>query len=189
MRRRSSRCGLTFAELMLALGLFALVMSLAGTLLVRGLRTQSAMRERFFELRRGSLAIDELTREMQICEAIYWPSLTRWVGPNTNYDVALHANEENGGFQFGRRDHGTATNVLSCWWLDRDSGTLRHRLCDQSGAGLPGYASDDGREMSGRVADFTVTHLSRPNPSFFKISLSLKGEEPMERIVSVKSLW
>ena len=79
--------------------------------------------------------------------------------------------------------------MLSCWWLDRESGTLRHRLCDPSGAGLPGYANEDGREMSGRVADFTVTHLSRPNPSFFKISLSLKGEEPMERIVSVKSLW
>lgn len=189
MRPRFRQSGLTLAELMLALTLFALVMSLAGTLLVRGMRTQSTMRERFFELRRGSLAMDELTREMQVCEAIYWPSLTAWVGAHTAYDVALHANEANFGFQFGRRDHGTAANVLSCWWLDRGSSTLRHRVCDQAGNGLPGYTNEDGREMSGRVSDFTVTHLSRPNPSFFKITLSLKGEEPMERIVSVKSLW
>ncbi|MFN8611992.1 MAG: prepilin-type N-terminal cleavage/methylation domain-containing protein [Vulcanimicrobiota bacterium] len=181
--------GLTLAELMLSLGLFALVMGMAGTLLVRGLRTQSLMRERFHELRRCSLAIDQLTREMQICEAIYWPNLTAWAGPGTAYDIPMHANEANSGLQFGRRDHGTTTNLVSCWWLDRGSSTLRNRLCDGAGNGLTGYANPSGHEMAGRVSDFIVIHLSKPNPSFFKISLTLKGEEPMERIVSVKSLW
>ena len=187
MRRRFK--ALTMVELMLALGVFSLVMALAGSLLVQGLRTQRLMRERFFELRRGSLAMDQLSREMQICEAIYWPNLTSWAGPGTAYDVPMHANEANSGFQFGRRDHGSATYLVTCWWLDRDSGTLRNRLCDGAGNGLTGYANPSGHEMSGRVSDFTVTHLSKPNPSFFKITLTLKGEEPMERIVSVKSIW
>lgn len=189
LHRKSSRFrGLTLTELLLALSLFSLVMALAGTLLVRGLRTQALMRERFFELRRGSMAMDSLTRELQICEAIYWPSLTAWVGPNTAYDRPLHATDANQGFQFGRREHGSQ-NVVSCWWRDVGTSTLRHRLCDGDGNGLPGFSDPQGRVLAARVVDFSVTHLSRPNPSFFRISLVLKGEEPMERMVSVKSLW
>ena len=177
------------AELMLALSLFGLVMAIAGTLLVRGMRTQATMRDRFTELRRATLAMDMLTREMQVCEAIYWPSLTEWVGPNTNYDVPRHATDLNQGFQFGRRDHGSSTNLVSCWWFNASSQTLRHRLCDGVGDGLPGYSDPLGRIMARRVLDFTVTHLSQPNPTFFKFQLTLKGEQPMEKIVSVKSLW
>jgi prepilin-type N-terminal cleavage/methylation domain-containing protein len=181
--------GLTLVELLLAMSLFGLVMAIAGTLLVRGMRTQALMRDRFTELRRASLALDKLTREMQVCEAIYWPSLTAWAGPNTSYDVPLHATDLNQGFQFGRRDHGGTTNLVSCWWFNSVTQTLRHRLCDGAGNGLPGYSDPAGRILAGRVVDFTVTHLSRPNPTFFKLQLTLKGEQAMEKIVSVKSLW
>lgn len=197
---------MTLVELLIAMGVLSLIMSMVVVAVASGLRGSTRMTTEMDTVRQGTVAADRLQRELRTCQQVYFPDPTSgaWTDDGTT-DVSYVPNSTDTPFIFTHGTYppqGPALNgmeVVAYKWDDRAQ-TLNYLLYDPTtfnpGGTMQPLNGAQWQTTATKVTDFKVTRYSLGNThgvQYVGISMTIQANDqlsvPIGLRTTVESLY
>jgi len=179
-RSRHRQSAVTLIEVLVAMGIFSVILTLVVVLFVNGYHTYSGESVKTYRFRRSAIALDAACRELRHVERIYSPDISL-LSQNEGYAPVKGKTPP---FTFVEHDPSSGAEAVVAYSTDKASHALVRMLYD------PQYDPNDAstqrivaqKNMAQSVNDLTLRIVNAPsaaglNIQFMEIRLSTLGEK------------